>query len=552
MRFTIVAFSLWMLGLGGTAHALTEPDASGAIRPLSVVARLEPGAEVADEFDPWSDDALLDDALPDSPGALLNSEIVGESDSVEPGFRVDEIRVRELNAADVGLPVGAMLFSAQSRAPEPADRTREPYHWKGLILQSVAFSALENGIRIMTADQDDRHILLNKPFWSDYWASLQQFNMRRWNDGDSIPVNYIGHPMQGAISGYIEVQNDPRGRELQISKNPEYWKSLLRATLWSTVYSTQSEIGPMSEASIFNEGGFTYPINCPEKDTKLCPPTSEYTNNTGWVDFIITPVVGTLWMIGSDTIDRYVTNPLVEKHPDAFGYKMLRAGLNPTKSLANILRGHYPWFRDYEHPEMYQSVFVDRFQQAMDAEPNDHVDVFMHYTSLGLGVNTQQCTGCRETTTGAGIGLGFAVRRYLDLVVDSSIQPGASPESSLNVGGTMWSGHAGVRSGYSGQHFALKVLLAPGFASYSRSQSAPDQPIGRNYNFSALAALSGDLRFNDRIAFRVQVDQMLIRYKSLYRDPPGIGSPPWLSFLSHDNYINSTNWGVELGPVIRF
>jgi hypothetical protein len=98
----------------------------------------------------------------------------------------------------------------------------------------------------------------------------------------------------------------------------------------------------------------------------------------------------------------------------------------------------------------------------------------------------------------------------------------------------------------------LKATLAPGFASYSRSQSAPEEPIGRNYNFSAMAAVSGDLRFNHRLAFRASVEQVLIRYKSLDRDPPGIGTPPWLSFLSHDNYTNSTNWGVAVGPVIRF
>ena len=62
--------------------------------------------------------------------------------------------------------------------------------------------------------------------------------MHRWNDGDSIKVNYIGHPMEGAIAGYIEVQNDPRGRELQISRNRQYWNSRFRAFLWETVYST--------------------------------------------------------------------------------------------------------------------------------------------------------------------------------------------------------------------------------------------------------------------------------------------------------------------------
>jgi hypothetical protein len=74
----------------------------------------------------------------------------------------------------------------------------------------------------------------------------------------------------------------------------------------------------------------------------------------------------------------------------------------------------------------------------------------------------------------------------------------------------------------------------------------------RNFNFAAIAAVEGDVRFGRHLAFRTAVEQMLIRYKSPQRDPPGIGTPPNLSFLSHDNYINSTNWGVRLGPVFRF
>lgn len=200
----------------------------------------------------------------------------------------------------------------------------EPFHWKGLLLQSLSFDMLQNATRIMTADQRDRHILLNKPFWSDYWASLNQFNMRRWNDGDSIKVNYIGHPMQGAISGYIEVQNDPRGRLQEISKDPEYWRSRFRAFLWQTVYSTQWEIGPLGETAIFNQGGFTYPIRCnkhPGTPDYCENPGTTYTNNTGWVDFIITPVVGSLWLIGEDAIDRYISDPLVRHHPNNFGIK---------------------------------------------------------------------------------------------------------------------------------------------------------------------------------------------------------------------------------------
>jgi hypothetical protein len=480
--------------------------------------------------------------FPDAPSAVREFS----SPSEDYGESPDQSQVNFTLEADVD----------QSRAGPPKSPAEEPYHWKGLILQSFAFDMLENATRIMTADGQDRYLLLNKPFWSDYWASVQQFNMRRWNDGDSFKVNYIGHPMQGAIAGYIEVQNDPRGRNTRMSRDPAYWHSVGRAFLWSTVFSTQFEVGPLGEAAIFNEGGFTYPIGCHKTDP-ACQHSTRYTNNTGWVDFIITPTVGTLWMIGEDTVDRYVSDPLVHRHPDSFGIKLVRASLNPSRSLANILRGHFPWWRDYEHPDVSESYFVSHFQRALDQEPNDHVDLHLQYTALGLSTNTSSCIQCRNTTTGAGVEVGYAVRKYLDLVADVGIQPGASSGSTPNIGGSLWTANFGVRSGYSGEHFALKVTLAPGFASYSKTQPPPsaenpNPPARRNFNFSAVAALSTDVRFTKHLAFRVKTEQMLVRYKSPIRDPDGIGTPPFLSFLSHDNYINSTNWGVSLGPVLRF
>jgi hypothetical protein len=430
----------------------------------------------------------------------------------------------------------------------------EPFHWKGLLLQSFSFEMLQNATRIMTADQNDRHILLNKPFWSDYWASLGQFNMRRWNDGDSIKVNYIGHPMQGAISGYIEVQNDPRGRSQQISRSREYWRSRFRAFLWESVYSTQWEIGPLGETAIFNQGGFTYPIRCnkhPGTPDYCEKPDTMYTNNTGWVDFMITPVVGTLWLLGEDTIDRYISDPLVRRHPNGFGYKVIRSSLNPPRSLANMLRGRYPWYRDYEHPTEYESPIHGRFVHLISEEPVEHVDLSLHYASLGLETNHTSCTNCRVTSSGAGLEVGVRLRRYLDFVSDVSIYPQASPVSALSVGGTLTTATFGLRSGYSSKRYAVKVGLSPGLASYSRTGTDPTS-LKRNYNFAAAATLSGDLHFTGHLGVRVSLLQMLTRYKSMDRDPDGIGTPPRLSFLSHDNYINSTNWGLQVGPVFRF
>lgn len=369
-------------------------------------------------------------------------------------------------------------------------------------------------------------------------------------------VNYVGHPMQGAISGYLEVQNDPRGRSLQFSRDRRYWNSRFRAFLWSTAYSTQFEIGPISETSIFDQGGYTYPLGCHGNDV-ACEKTAKYTNNTGWVDFIITPVVGSMLLVGEDAMDRYISDPLVARHPDAFGYKVLRSSLNPSRSLANMLRGRYPWYRDYEHPLEYQSPVVVRFQNALAAEPHETFDVNLFYSALSLRTNHTYCTGCRETTSGGGAEVALRARRYLDVISVVRLQPAASPVSTLNIGGALTTAHFGVRSGYSSRRYALKASLASGFASYSRANpqyptAQQDSHLQRNFNFSALAGLSGDVRLGPHFALRATVEQMLIRYKSPDRDPPGIGTPPRLSFLSHDNYINSTNWGVRVGPVFRF
>ncbi len=495
----------------------------------------------------FAQDSGPSDQYPNAPSAELSnqrpsppSELFSEPDTPSPQFPPR--------------PEKSLLLSAQAHPTPPGQP--EPYHWKGLILQSFSFNSLENGVRIMTANQHDRHLLLNKPYWSDYWASLAQFNMRRWNDGDAFPVNYIGHPMEGAISGYLEVQNDPHGRDLKLSSDRHYWNSRFRALLWATAYSTQNEIGPLGEAAVFNEGGFTYPINC-KHDNPVCYSTAKYTNNTGWVDFIITPVVGTLLLIGEDAIDKYITDPLVEHHHHSLPYEYLRAGANPNRSLANILRGHMPYYRDYEHPGPSESPLLGPFEHAMDTEPTEHIDLNFFYSYLGLGTNHVDCINCRTYTRGAGIEIGLAVRRYLDFITTSRYQPEASPVVTPTAGGSLFATHFGLRSGYSGQHFALKVSLAPGFVTYSRTGPTPtpddpEPPTTRQFTFSATATIAADLRFTSHVGFRTSLDQMLIRYKSPYRDPPGIGTPPRISFLSHDNYINSTNWGVRVGPVFNF
>ena len=75
-------------------------------------------------------------------------------------------------------------------------------------------------------------------------------NLHGWSDGDPFLVNYIGHPMEGAVAGFMFVHNDPRYRRAEFGLSETYWKSRLRATAWAWALSLMFEIGPMSEATI--------------------------------------------------------------------------------------------------------------------------------------------------------------------------------------------------------------------------------------------------------------------------------------------------------------
>jgi hypothetical protein len=112
-------------------------------------------------------------------------------------------------------------------------------------------------------------------------------NLHGWSDGDPFYVNYVGHPMQGAVSGYVWTQNDRGYRDIQFGRNRRYWKGKPRGAAYSYVYSVLFEIGPISEASIDN--------------------ILAYYLEQGFVDHVVTPVIGLGWSIVEDALDQYFT-----------------------------------------------------------------------------------------------------------------------------------------------------------------------------------------------------------------------------------------------------
>ncbi|HWF66672.1 MAG TPA: hypothetical protein VN670_05180 [Acidobacteriaceae bacterium] len=441
--------------------------------------------------------------------------------------------------------------------------TKQKYHWKGLIWQSLELNSIESVFRLADDDQIQT-LLFNKPYWHDYIASLHQFNMGRWNDGDDFLINYVGHPMQGAVSGYIEIQNDPTGSRLEISRSSAYLKSRWYALLWSAAYSTQSEIGPFGEAALGNEGGWTYPLGCKRPCPEYQPGVTKYTNNTGWVDFIITPVVGELWIITEDTLDRYVSDRVQGDDRTRLFPKILRGSLNPSRTMANFLRWKNPWYRDWQHSaEAWNRAgdgihFTPSDEQMQEMQNRPRWEIEPHFTAFSVAVNTPTCTNCRRVTSGVGAEFSYRLYRWLDADVDTTVQPNASPAPSDRAGGTLVSGVFGLRTGLDTENYALKLALRPGFVSFDNAyETSPNTDIpvpqqGQITHFTWNVAVSGDYRLSRHFAWRAELQNSVIRYRSAYVDPPGIGTPPYLSWLSHEYFVNRGNWVYQSGPVFRF
>jgi hypothetical protein len=210
---------------------------------------------------------------------------------------------------------------------EPKNVEDGSFRWGAAIQQSLRFLAIQHAFRMAT-EEGSRAEIKGK-FFKDYFATLRR--VRTWHDGDPFIVNYIGHPMMGAVSGYIQVQNDPRGVKQEVGFNKEYFKSRLKAFGWSALYSTQFELGPLGEAAFGNVG---------------IRPTKTWKYPMGYVDLVVTPVVGTMWLVGEDTLDRWVVLPLESRVRNKTARLLIRSFLNPSRSMANVLRSKWPWYRD--------------------------------------------------------------------------------------------------------------------------------------------------------------------------------------------------------------
>src|SRR5262245_6907041 len=163
-------------------------------------------------------------------------------------------------------------------AAVPRDDADGDFHLGAATGQAFGFTVFQHVVRLREAKTRNE---LGGAFVQDWFKSVKNTG-RTWDDGGKFFTNYIAHPLGGGVYANIDRQNDPRRRRLEAGE-PGYGGLVTRAMIFSAAVSTQFELGPVSEASIGNVG-----MRNPAK--------------MAWVDLVITPVLGTAWMVGEDVI----------------------------------------------------------------------------------------------------------------------------------------------------------------------------------------------------------------------------------------------------------
>jgi hypothetical protein len=269
-------------------------------------------------------------------------------------------------------------------APLPFEN--QSFHWRRALAESFTFLVIEQAYVVHTDFSwvvSENGIPFNH-YWRDYKQSLTTWWHAGWSAGEDPLYNYVGHPIQGALTSYIQIQNDPKSEKLEFANTKTYWKSRLKATLWNAVYSTQWSIGPLSEMTVekygtkdrppWNANG-SYPCN-----TRTCY------SGVGKVNLVMTPAGGFGWMLAEEVMDKKITEELVESHTqNRLLIDTVRSALNPIRGGANILHGKRPWYRprDIQGPHL----FFEQKNIASPAEPPkpfpSRGDIFFGYMHLG-------------------------------------------------------------------------------------------------------------------------------------------------------------------------
>lgn len=290
----------------GCAHVFARGQDSAPTTPPAGAERAAPAADARVKIEPAGPPPPTKDA-PAAPHAE------------GPRAAAEDVAI-EFEQPPPAAPADADALPEDSDSVAASVEIKRGSRWKAATEQTLLFLGVQHGYAF-TQPKTRRD--LAGPFFRDYFRSVGSIG--GWEDGGKFFTNYVAHPMQGALLGFVWVQNDPEGESARFGRSEAYWRSRAKALAWSAVWSTQFEIGPVSQASIGNVG-------LHGKQT--------------WVDIVITPTVGTAWLVAEDALDRFVVRRIERRVDNLLLRIAARVLLNPTRSSANLLRFERPWRRD--------------------------------------------------------------------------------------------------------------------------------------------------------------------------------------------------------------
>jgi len=407
--------------------------------------------------------------------------------------------------------------------------------WSALLRESFAFLSLEQGFRYLT-EEGTRH-----PHMSTLDGYKQSIvALHGWADGDPFIVNYVGHPMQGAVTGFLFAQNDRKYRYVEFGKDRWYWKSRLRAAAYSWAYSEQFEIGLLSEAMI----GHTQ-ASFPQQ---------------GFVDHVATPVIGMGWMIVEDMLDKYVIKRVENHTRNGLVRVLVRGGLNPSRSMANAMSFDVPWHRnDRMDPwEPPRDTLWQVTPQRVHGVPEKHPVIAPFEFTLNTRVLQGVGSNVRGSCVGAGASAAFRVSPTWQMIGDvagcklTSFGENWSGDSLTYMLGPKWTPSPAKQwepfaqlliGGRTLTHERMdpekKAEMKATLAADGKQLDFPDHNrYTKQTEATGLAVLASagvDLKVNSAIAFRV-VDLGYLH--------------SWHAGLDGINYSNSMQFST--GLIVRF
>ncbi len=321
------------------------------------------------------------------------------------------------------------------------------FHWREALTESFTFLVIEQAYVVHTDFNwvvSENGIPFNH-FWRDYKQSLSEWVHSGWNDGDPNWFGYVGHPIQGALTGFIQIQNDPRSEKLEFSKTKAYWWSRFKAGLWNAAYSTQWNLGPVSEVTVEKYGTKNRP---PWNYDGSYPCSRHCLTGVGQIDIVMTPLGGTGWLIGEDFLDSKVVRRVEGATQNRFLIDTARVALNPIRGGANVLHGKPLWYRASRDAQRMRvstdQKTSDSARETQETQAPNHGDIFFGYSHVG-GARCQAIFSAARVVcdplsaessnlNGWGASVEKKYLRYFGAVADFSGQSGSVSQQNFLFG----------------------------------------------------------------------------------------------------------------------